>query len=71
VTVLRVSHCVNRCRSIRSRHRDGQNVRHRVFGEGRVVSTRLTRDDEEVTVAFPEQGIKKLMVSLANLEVPG
>jgi hypothetical protein len=24
-----------------------------------------------VTVAFPEQGIKKLMASLANLEVPG
>jgi DNA helicase-2/ATP-dependent DNA helicase PcrA len=54
-----------------SRYRDGQKVRHRVFGEGRVVSTRLTRDDEEVTVAFPEQGIKKLMASLANLEVPG
>jgi hypothetical protein len=36
-----------------------------------VVSTKLTRDDEEVTVAFPEQGVKKLMASLANLEVPG
>ncbi len=54
-----------------TRYRDGQKVRHRVFGEGRVVSTKLTRDDEEVTVAFPEQGVKKLMASLANLEVPG
>jgi len=53
-----------------TRYRDGQKVRHRVFGEGRVVSTKLTRDDEEVTVAFPEQGVKKLMASLANLEVP-
>ncbi len=53
------------------RYRDGQKVRHRVFGEGQVVSSRLTRDDEEVTVAFPRQGIKKLMASIANLEVPG
>ena len=48
-----------------------QKVRHKVFGEGHVVSSKLTRDDEEVTVAFPEQGVKKLMASLANLEVPG
>ncbi len=42
-------------------------MRHKVFGEGSVVSSKLTRDDEEVTVAFPKQGIKKLMASLANL----
>jgi hypothetical protein len=53
------------------RYKDGQKVRHGVFGEGTVVSSRLTRDDEEVTVAFPRQGIKKLMASLANLEVSG
>ncbi len=45
-------------------------MRHKVFGEGSVVSSKLTRDDEEVTVAFPKQGIKKLMASLAGLEVP-
>ncbi len=53
------------------RYRDGQKVRHRIFGEGQVVSSKLTRNDEEVTVAFPEQGIKKLMASLAMLEVLG
>ncbi len=53
------------------RYRDGQKVRHKAFGEGRVVSSKLTRNDEEVTVAFPEGGIKKLMASLANLEVSG
>ena len=53
------------------RYRDGQKVRHRVFGEGQVVSSKLTRTDEEVTVAFPGQGIKKLMASLAGLEVSG
>ena len=53
------------------RYQDGQRVRHRIFGEGLVVSSRLTRDDEEVTVAFPDQGVKKLMASLAGLEVRG
>ena len=53
------------------RFSDGQKVRHGIFGEGQVVSSKLTRDDEEVTVAFPEQGIKKLMASLARLDVLG
>ncbi|HVM29704.1 MAG TPA: UvrD-helicase domain-containing protein [Candidatus Limnocylindrales bacterium] len=51
------------------RYRDGDRVRHAAFGEGTVVSSRLTRDDEEVTVAFPERGVKKLLASLAKLEV--
>ena len=37
------------------RYRDGDRVRHAAFGEGTVVSSKLTRDDEEVTVAFPDQ----------------
>jgi ATP-dependent DNA helicase UvrD/PcrA len=51
------------------RFRDGDRVRHRAFGEGRVVSSKLTRDDEEVTVAFPERGVKTLLASLADLEL--
>ena len=46
-------------------------MRHRRFGEGTVVSSKLTRDDEEVTVAFPDQGIKRLLASLADLEIVG
>ena len=53
------------------RYRDGDRVRHAAFGEGTVVSSKLTRDDEEVTVAFPERGVKKLLASLANLEIVG
>jgi DNA helicase-2/ATP-dependent DNA helicase PcrA len=53
------------------RYRDGDRVRHARFGEGTVVSSKLTRDDEEVTVAFPGQGIKRLLASLADLEVLG
>jgi DNA helicase-2/ATP-dependent DNA helicase PcrA len=53
------------------RYRDGDRVRHSAFGEGTVVSSKLTRDDEEVTVAFPERGVKKLLASMANLELVG
>ncbi len=53
------------------RYRDGDRVRHERFGLGTVVTSRLTRDDEEVTVAFPDQGVKRLLASLANLELLG
>jgi DNA helicase II / ATP-dependent DNA helicase PcrA len=48
--------------------RSGQKVRHARFGEGIVVECRVTGDDEEVTVAFKSEGIKKLAASFANLE---
>lgn len=51
------------------RYRDGDRVRHPRYGEGTVVSSVLTRDDEEVTVAFPDRGVRTLIASLANLEV--
>ncbi len=51
------------------RYRDGDRVRHAAFGEGTVVTSKLTRDDEEITVAFPGAGIKKLLASFANLEL--
>ena len=53
------------------RYRDGDRVHHASFGEGTVVTSRLTRDDEEVTVAFPDRGIKVLLASMANLELLG
>ncbi len=53
------------------RFRDGDRVRHGRFGEGVVVSSRLTRDDEEVTVAFRGGGIKTLLASMAGLEPLG
>ena len=50
------------------KYRDGDRVRHSVFGEGRVVSSKITDTDEEVTVAFPDIGIKRLSASFAPLE---
>ncbi|HEY6058413.1 MAG TPA: 3'-5' exonuclease, partial [Candidatus Limnocylindrales bacterium] len=50
--------------------RDGDRVRHLRWGDGIVVTSKLTRNDEEVTVAFPDAtvGRKILLASMANLE---
>lgn len=48
--------------------RAGDRVRHPSFGEGVVVTSRLSHNDEEVEVAFVGQGVKKLLASLARLE---
>jgi DNA helicase-2/ATP-dependent DNA helicase PcrA len=44
------------------------SVQHAKFGVGTVIESQLTRDDEEVTVAFPGVGIKKLSASMAGLK---
>jgi DNA helicase-2/ATP-dependent DNA helicase PcrA len=51
--------------------RDGDRVRHARWGDGIVVTSKLTRSDEEVTVAFKDStvGRKTMLVSLANLDL--
>ena len=50
--------------------RDGDRVRHARLGEGIVVTSKLTRNDEEVTVAFSNGGgVKTLLASIANLDL--
>jgi DNA helicase-2/ATP-dependent DNA helicase PcrA len=52
--------------------RDGDHVRHARLGDGIVVTSKLTRNDEEVTVAFGHGGgVKTLLASIANLELVG
>ncbi len=47
----------------------GDHVRHAQFGEGVVVSCKPAGDDKEVVVAFRRgMGVKKLLLSFANLE---
>ncbi len=55
------------------RYRDGDRIRHARWGDGIVITSRLTRDDEEVQVAFkdPQVGRKTMLASLANLELIG
>jgi len=50
----------------------GDKIRHPKFGEGMVMSTKLSGTDTEVTVAFSDgQGIKRLLLSFAPLEKIG
>ena len=45
------------------RYRDGDRVRHARWGDGIVITSKLTRDDEEVQVAFkdPQVGRKTML----------
>ncbi len=55
------------------RYRDGDRVHHERFGDGIVLTSKLTRSDEEVTVVFrdPAVGRKMMLASLANLDLLG
>ncbi len=46
----------------------GDRVRHRVFGEGVVLSLSQSGDDMEVMVAFDDGSVKRLLQSYAKLE---
>ncbi len=50
------------------RFQPGEAVVHPIFGPGTVVSSKSVGDDEEVTVAFEDKGVKRLMASYAKLE---
>jgi DNA helicase-2/ATP-dependent DNA helicase PcrA len=54
---------------VESQYRTGQKVTHAKFGEGIVVESKITGIDEEVVVAFTDVGVKKLVASLAKLEI--
>jgi DNA helicase-2/ATP-dependent DNA helicase PcrA len=46
----------------------GDRVDHGLFGQGIVLKSELTADDEEVTVAFAGKGTKTLLVGFAKLK---
>jgi DNA helicase-2/ATP-dependent DNA helicase PcrA len=46
----------------------GDRVLHLHFGQGTVINCRVLKDDAEAVVAFSDHGIKKLLLSFANLE---
>lgn len=49
-------------------YRPGQKVMHEQFGKGIVLSSTCVGEDEQVTVAFDDHGLKKLLASYAKLE---
>ncbi|MCX6369240.1 MAG: DNA helicase PcrA [Armatimonadetes bacterium] len=48
--------------------RPGEKVKHAVFGQGVVISCTGSGDEAQVSVAFPNVGIKKLVAGYARLE---
>ncbi len=46
----------------------GDRVQHSMFGQGVVINLSSNRDDQEITVAFDEAGVRHLLASLAPLE---
>ncbi len=54
-----------------SPYKSGMKVRHPQFGEGTVIATLPAGNDVEVIVAFPRQGVKKLLASFAKLKIIG
>ncbi len=49
----------------------GMKVNHKAWGVGTVVQVKELENDKEITIAFNSQGIKKLMLSFAPIEVIG
>jgi DNA helicase-2/ATP-dependent DNA helicase PcrA len=47
----------------------GQKVFHAKFGSGLVIDSRISGDDEEVSVVFDNAGVKRLMAGFAKLKV--
>ena len=49
--------------------RIAMRVKHKRFGEGRIIAVKGTGDDTLLTVAFEGNGVKNLVAIYANLEV--
>ena len=47
----------------------GRKVSHERFGIGTIVSVEDVSRDKKLTIAFDRQGVKILLLSLANLEL--
>lgn len=56
---------------LEARFKTGDQVCHPKFGQGMVIESVVVGGDEEVTVAFEGQGLKRLLASFARLEKIG
>jgi len=56
---------------LEAQFKTGDQVRHPKFGQGMVIESVVVGGDEEVTVAFEHQGLKRLLTSFARLEKIG
>ncbi len=54
--------------AVQAQYRAGMRVKHSIWGEGIVLTSRIQDNDETVDVVFESVGIKRLAASLAKLE---
>jgi DNA helicase-2/ATP-dependent DNA helicase PcrA len=54
-----------------ARFHTGDQVEHDMFGRGVVIESQWVGGDEQVTVAFAGVGLKRLMASMAPMELAG
>jgi DNA helicase II / ATP-dependent DNA helicase PcrA len=54
---------------IEQRYHPAMRVRHPVWGEGMVLNSRIQDQDETVDVMFESVGLKRLVASLAKLDI--
>lgn len=52
-----------------TKYKAGMRVKHAVYGEGMVIDSVIMNKDEIVSVAFPNNGIKKLDAGIAKLTI--
>ena len=52
-----------------ARYRTGQRVKHALFGEGMIIESKGSGDDEIIVVAFEGAGVKRLAASMVELKV--
>jgi DNA helicase-2/ATP-dependent DNA helicase PcrA len=55
--------------AVQQRFHPGMHVLHPSWGEGMVLNSRLQDQDEIVDIFFENLGLKKVVASLANLEI--
>ncbi|MEM7125790.1 MAG: UvrD-helicase domain-containing protein [Chloroflexota bacterium] len=53
---------------VETQFKRGENVQHESFGTGTIIESLPVSGDEEVTIAFPGVGVKKLLASVASLK---
>ncbi len=47
----------------------GSKIKHKFFGKGTVIKTQKRDGDTELTVAFDSRGIKKIMLSMSDIDI--
>lgn len=47
----------------------GCRIEHKMWGVGTVIKVEDVKDDQQITVAFPDRGVKKLLASMAPIKL--